>query len=87
MGRDLPNPGNQPGSPALQVDSLPAELTRESLTVLGGFNKHSLDIYYEVGIFSQEHKAGNENNQFCLNNNWQVNHLHCLNGTDQRELN
>ena len=51
------------------------------------FNKHSLDIYYEVGIFSQEHKAGNENNQFCLNNNWQVNHLHCLNGTDQRELN
>ena len=24
---DLPNPGIKPGSPALQVDSLPAELT------------------------------------------------------------
>ena len=26
LSRDLPNPGIEPGSPALQVDSLPAEL-------------------------------------------------------------
>ena len=28
--RDLPNPGMEPGSPALQADSLPAELCREA---------------------------------------------------------
>ena len=28
--RDLPNPGMEPGSPALQADSLPAELPREA---------------------------------------------------------
>ena len=27
---ELPDPGIKPGSPALQVDSLPAELTQES---------------------------------------------------------
>ena len=26
---DLPNPGNEPGSPALQADSLPSELKRK----------------------------------------------------------
>ena len=31
--RDLPNPGNEPGSPALQADSLPTEL-REALIVV-----------------------------------------------------
>ena len=29
--RDLPDPGNEPGFPALQADSLPAELPRASL--------------------------------------------------------
>ena len=28
---DLPNPGNKPGSPALQVDSLPTELSKKPL--------------------------------------------------------
>ena len=28
---DLPNPGIKPGSPALQVDSLPAELSGKAL--------------------------------------------------------
>ena len=28
---DLPNPGIEPGSPALQADSLPTELQRESM--------------------------------------------------------
>ena len=31
---DLPNPGIEPGSPALQVDSLPAELPRKLTGVL-----------------------------------------------------
>ena len=26
---DLPNPGNEPGSPALQMDSLPTELSEK----------------------------------------------------------
>ena len=30
---ELPNPGIEPGSPALQADSLPAELPRMSLDV------------------------------------------------------
>ena len=29
--RDLPDPGNKLGSPALQVDSLPTELSRKPL--------------------------------------------------------
>ena len=31
--RDLPNPGTEPGSPTLQVDSLPAELSGKAVTI------------------------------------------------------
>ena len=33
FSRDLPNPGIEPRSPTLQMDSLPAELPGESVTL------------------------------------------------------
>ena len=42
---DLPNPGNEPGSPALQVDSLPTELSRKPMTNLNSILK-SRDIIF-----------------------------------------
>ena len=41
---DLPDPGIKPGSPALQVDSLPAEIPREAL---GRNRKVNSKIYME----------------------------------------
>ena len=41
FSRDLPNPGIKPGSPALQVDSLPAELPDKPQNGL---------VYYQFGI-------------------------------------
>ena len=37
---DLPNPGIELGSPALQVDSLPAELSGKPLTTVGASNEN-----------------------------------------------
>ena len=34
FSRDVPNPGIQPGSPALQADSLPSEPPRKSQNIL-----------------------------------------------------
>ena len=87
FSRGSSQPRNPTGVSCIAGGSFTSWADQRIRTVLGEFNKHSLGIYYEVGIFSQEHKTWNENNQFCLNNNWQVNHLHRLNGTDQRELN
>ena len=42
---DLPNPGIIPGSPALQVDSLPAELPRKPPVKYGKI----LDVFNDVG--------------------------------------
>ena len=37
---DIPDPGIEPGSPALQVDSLPAELSGKTLTTAGASNEN-----------------------------------------------
>ena len=42
---DLPNPGMEPGSPALQVESLPAELPGKSVFILLGYFDNSSSIY------------------------------------------
>ena len=42
---DLPNPGIKSGSPALQADSLPAELPRKPTVKYG----ETLEIFNDVG--------------------------------------
>ena len=42
---DLPKPGMEPGSPALQVESLPAELPGKSVFILLGYFDNSSSIY------------------------------------------
>ena len=39
---DLPDPGIEPGSPALQVDSLPAELLGKSLKLQHSLKKEAV---------------------------------------------
>ena len=41
---DLPHPGIKPGSPALQVDSLPSELPGKSVSILEPFVKYYLSV-------------------------------------------
>ena len=38
FSRDLPDPGVEPGSPALKVDSLPSEPSGKPLILKGGSN-------------------------------------------------
>ena len=46
---DRPNPGMEPGSPALQVDSLPAELPRKSeLIIIHHFNANGDNKFGQI---------------------------------------
>ena len=48
---DLPNPGIQPGSPALKADSLPAELPKKPLHSPIRFGKEATEGF---GVHSKE---------------------------------
>jgi hypothetical protein len=52
FSEDLPNPGIEPGSPALQVDSLPAELSGKPYVKFYKYNSLSaqINITYNKGI-------------------------------------
>ena len=51
MPRDLPNPGIEPGSPAFQVDSLPAELPGKIVHDIKKRGEKSLpSIPYSIGF-------------------------------------
>ena len=56
---NLPNPGFEPGSPALQVDSLPTELSR----------KPNINIRYSVTVMlsSSHHLFGRQFGNTCQN--------------------
>ena len=58
---DLPNPGNEPGSPALQEDSLPTELSgKPKLLNYQRSSQLSIDCPFSLG----ENKMINEYNLF-----------------------
>ena len=58
---DLPDPGIEPGSLALQADSLPSELLGKSsyglfyLIFAHSINSHIPRVYYSLVYFSQVH--------------------------------
>ena len=53
---DLPDPGIEPGFPALQVDSLPAELPGKSLSVgilLSSLFRYKNTASYKIPVLNQ----------------------------------
>ena len=49
---DLPNPGIEPGSPALQADALPSEPQGSPIIVLGGVSKNILPGFMSKSVLT-----------------------------------
>ena len=65
---DFPKPGIKPGSPALQVDSLPAELPGKPLRALSGIKKTNLCWFGSTSQFSLPpiHPSGHQSSLYSV---------------------
>ena len=59
---DLPNPGIEPGSPALHVDSLPSEPPRKPVSYL-----RSLDKLLKMGSVPRRQKKSSKKSKYYAN--------------------
>ena len=54
---NLPDPGIEPGSPALQVDSLPSELPGKPKFYLRKCNMYEIDMFVKFSCISSFYEA------------------------------
>ena len=65
---DLPNPGIEPGSPALQVDSLPTELLGKPIVKIYIYPKMCMRMFI-ARLFINSQKVKRKQPK-CLNDEW-----------------